>query len=95
MSTTAADYCNEFFDAAHLATRTHEEWLLRICSQMMQREAAAVRMLEEQARYAQPSPEERPIANAQPRARKWRRASRHSATSTAASMETDAPSCDA
>ena len=89
MSTTAADYCTEFFDAAHLATHTHEEWLLRICSQLMQREAAAVRMLEEQARHAQPP------ANAQPRTRKWRRSSKHSDTSTAASMETDAPSSDA
>jgi hypothetical protein len=43
----------EFFAAANLPTSTHEEWLLRVCSQLMHREAAAVSVLEYQAQQAQ------------------------------------------
>ena len=49
----AMAFADEFFDAARAPAMTaHEEWLLRICAQLMHREAAAVRMLEQQASWA-------------------------------------------
>lgn len=46
----------EFFTAPHLPANTHEEWLLRVCAQLMDREARAVRFVEAQvAQQAQPS----------------------------------------
>ena len=40
--TTAVEaFLHEFFTAPHVPASNHEEWLLRMCAQMMQREAAA------------------------------------------------------
>jgi hypothetical protein len=36
----------DFFRAGTCPATTHEEWLLRLCAQLMEREAAAVRVLE-------------------------------------------------
>jgi hypothetical protein len=44
----------EFFMAPHLPANTHEEWLLRMCAQLMDREARAVRFLEAQQQQAPP-----------------------------------------
>lgn len=65
----------EFFFAGTTPTSTHEEWLLRLCSQLMHREAVAVSVLEAQARKAQ-------------QAQKWKRSSRGSAESRRASTAT-------
>ena len=51
--TTPETLSREFFAAANLPTSTHEEWLLRVCSQLMHREAAAVSVLEYQAQQSQ------------------------------------------
>ena len=46
---------DEFFGSAHEPVSTHEEWLLRRCAQLMEREAASVRVLESQARTSKTS----------------------------------------
>lgn len=38
----------EFFTAPAVPANTHEEWLLRMCAQLMDREARAVSVLETQ-----------------------------------------------
>ena len=45
-------FVDEFFRAPTLPADTHEEWLLRMCAQLMEREAQAVSVLEQQARPA-------------------------------------------
>ena len=47
-SDAAETLSEEFFVAGRQATTNHEEWLLRLCSQLMHREASAVSILEEQ-----------------------------------------------
>jgi hypothetical protein len=39
---------DEFFRAPQQPINTHEEWLLRLCAQLMEREAQAVSVLEAQ-----------------------------------------------
>ena len=39
----------EFFAAPHMPATSHEEWLLRVAAQLMEREARAVSLLEAQA----------------------------------------------
>lgn len=66
----------EFFLAAHSTTSTHEEWLLRLCSQLMHREAFVISVMEENARQNRHPP---------PR---WRTSSRASHASNSASTAT-------
>lgn len=40
----------DFFKAPKNPVTTHEEWLLRLCAQLMEREAATVSILEKQAK---------------------------------------------
>jgi hypothetical protein len=40
----------DFFNSSKIPSTTHEEWLLRLCSQLMQREANTVRILEQEVR---------------------------------------------
>ena len=42
MDRTPEDLNAEFFQSAHTTPSTHEEWLLRMCAQLMEREAALV-----------------------------------------------------
>lgn len=42
----------DFFMAPQQGVTTHEEWLLRLCAQLMEREATAVSLVESQARKA-------------------------------------------
>jgi hypothetical protein len=56
----------EFFAAPKLPTSTHEEWLLRLCAQLMHREAAFVSVMDEQAQRSRARP------------RKWRPRTRSS-----------------
>ena len=59
------DLADEFLGAAATpAVGVHEEWLLRICSQLMHREAAVVRMLEQQASWAAAAYHAPPAADA-------------------------------
>ena len=51
---TPETLAEEFFRAPRLPTNTHEEWLLRTCAVLMEREARAVSVLEQQARQAAP-----------------------------------------
>jgi hypothetical protein len=75
-------YCDEFFRAARAPATAHEEWLLRLCAQLMHREAAVVSVLEAQAGGARGGP-------AEPGGRgRCRRRSRRTATSTAPSTAT-------
>ena len=39
----------EFFYASYMPVNNHEEWLLRLCAQLMEREAYAVSVLEANA----------------------------------------------
>ena len=39
-------FCDEFFAAGRVPVTTHEEWLLRLCATLMQREAAVVSVWE-------------------------------------------------
>ena len=41
-----AMYVDEFFRAPSLPATTHEEWLLRLCAQLMHREATVVSIME-------------------------------------------------
>jgi hypothetical protein len=45
----------EFFRAGHMPADTHEEWLLRLCSQLMHREAHVISVLEAQQRASNSS----------------------------------------
>lgn len=48
MDDPAEVFSNEFFYAWGVTpTSTHEEWLLRLCSQLMHREASVIRMMEQ------------------------------------------------
>ena len=53
MSSTTEDLVEEFFRAPRAPATTHEEWLLRLCAQLMDREANAVSVLEAQAAQQQ------------------------------------------
>tara|TARA_B110000046_G_scaffold15883_1_gene15249 strand:+ start:3749 stop:4075 length:327 start_codon:yes stop_codon:yes gene_type:complete len=86
----------EFFRARDAPADTHEEWLLRLCAQLMEREAHRVSLLEAQQQQQQQQ-------HAQPAAarRRGRRggngghacsSSSASAASTAASTETGSTS---
>ena len=48
----ASTLVEEFFRAPRQPVSTHEEWLLRLCAQLMEREARAVSVLEAQAAVA-------------------------------------------
>ena len=50
----------EFFRAGHMPADTHEEWLLRLCSQLMHREAHVISVLEAQQRASNSSNRRRP-----------------------------------
>jgi len=43
----------EFFNAPHSKVSTHEEWLLRLYSDMMKKEAELISMIEEEGRKRQ------------------------------------------
>lgn len=43
----------EFFTAPKMPATTHEEWLLRLCSQLMDREARVVSVMEQQQQMQQ------------------------------------------
>lgn len=66
---------DEFFNAPNLPATTHQEWLLRVCAALMEREAAAVSVAEEAARRHE---------------WQRKRSSRGTPACTAHSMETDA-----
>ena len=72
----AETFSREFFFAGNGPTNTHEEWLLRLCSQLMHREASAIRIAE---------------ANAQRNAgrRAWKNSSNASRGSNSASTAMD------
>ena len=76
---TPETLAEEFFRAPRLPTNTHEEWLLRTCAVLMEREARAVSVLEQQARQAAPETLPPPASGAPPppprRRRRGRRAS--------------------
>ena len=46
--TTPEVLVEEFFRAGRAPVDTHEEWLLRLCAQLMDREARCVSLLEQQ-----------------------------------------------
>lgn len=43
-------FAEELFSAHRRPVNTHEEWLLRLCSQLMHREATVVSVMEKNAR---------------------------------------------
>ena len=47
----------DFFRAGSGPATTHEEWLLRLCAQLMEREATAVRVLEARGETVFASPQ--------------------------------------
>lgn len=49
--------CEEFFTSGRVPVNSHEEWLLRMCAQMMFREASVVSVLENTAKEARTSQE--------------------------------------
>lgn len=49
----AETYAREFFFCGTQPTSTHEEWLLRLCSQLMHREASVISMMEANAKNTQ------------------------------------------
>ena len=65
---------DEFFRSSSAPATTHQEWLLRLCAQLMHREAAVISVMEHQAAQANG----------------WRKSRRGTRASTAASMETGA-----
>ena len=72
----------EFFRAPMQAASTHEEWLLRMCAQLMHREAHVVSFMEQQQKAGA-------TGKGGGRGRGWtRRGSRSSAPSTKPSGET-------
>ena len=99
---TPANLADEFFRAPRMPTTTHEEWLLRTCANLMEREASVVSVLEAQARAAPtPPPTPPPLADASVPPKKRRPNRRRScptpssdatAASTAPSTGTDAAS---
>lgn len=60
MSTPINSMVDEFFKADRVSASTHEEWLLRTCSQLMEREAVAVANLERQASHQNRSTQSMP-----------------------------------
>lgn len=46
------DALASFFAAPHTGATTHEEWLFRMCAQLMHREASVVSFMEHQASSA-------------------------------------------
>ena len=73
-------YAREFFFGGTQATSTHEEWLLRLCSQLMHREASVISMMEANVKSA---PRRRSSRN------KWMNSSNDLHGSNNASTETD------
>ena len=51
--TTPEVLVEEFFRAGRAPVDTHEEWLLRLCAQLMDREARCVSLLEQQTQQPQ------------------------------------------
>ena len=78
--TAAEMYAREFFFSGTQATSTHEEWLLRLCSQLMHREASAISMMEANVKQMQPRRSTR---------RKWTTSSNGSHGSNSASTGTE------
>ena len=60
MSTPINSMVDEFFRAPRTPASTHEEWLLRTCSQLMEREAVVVAHLERQATHQNGSTQSTP-----------------------------------
>lgn len=79
--TPAETYAREFFFSGNQPASTHEEWLLRLCSQLMHREAHVISMMEANARHMQPRRSTR---------RKWTTSSNGSHGSNNASTGTEA-----
>lgn len=71
------DMVEEFFTAPTVPANTHEEWLLRMCAQLMDREARVVSVLETQTSTRRPR-----------RPPKWKASSTDSGGSTAQSTAT-------
>ena len=69
------EYVDEFFRAPRLPANTHEEWLLRMCSQLMDREARIVSVMEAAHRHSmqQVATEEDTSQNCEPRPSRGRR----------------------
>ena len=78
--TPAEVYAREFFLGGTQTTSTHEEWLLRLCAQLMHREASLISMMEANAKQA---PQRRSTR------RKWTSSSNGSHGSNSASTGTD------
>ena len=73
-------FSREFFFGHSGAVSTHEEWLLRMCSQLMHREASVISMME--ANVAQQQ-------HARRRRRSWKSSSSDSPAFNSASTGTD------
>ena len=72
----AEELSHEFFPSATSTTSTHEEWLLRLCSQLMHREASVISIMEANLRHNK-------------KKKPWRNSSRASRGSNNASTATE------
>lgn len=89
----------DFFAAPTKPATVHEEWLLRLCAQLMHREATAIAALEARGQLVSVPPPVPALVPAfgptpyppRPPRRRWRGAKRTSSSASAASTEPSTP----